>query len=880
MLLRLGLLLGLFLPVSVFCQTGATWKPLEQILENLSYAADIDVELVVVHRGQTVYEKTVGFRNEAKQKPIASASKWLAGATILRLVDEGLVGLDDPVSLYLPYFRDEKAVITIRQLLTHSSGLAGDYSCLSSSNMFMDDCAKQIADRPVPLQPGVSFHYGDVSLQVAARVAEVATGQTWEDVFQSSIAVPLGMTKTTYYPNGTVRNPHAAAGAYSTSEDYVQFLQMIRNHGLWKGKRVLSERAVSLMLADQTLGAQIRLSPYTAQESWKAGAGRNRYGLSNWIEGMEDGLPDGNSSQGSFGVSPYMDRERDYFFLLFVYDQKRVYPSYYYQIQSFLNSLYTPTATPRLRTLERKSATQEDGSAISSTLTWDQYVSAPCTASGSQCPVIVTLQPAESLSKDFLALTKLHEKAEREAAVLVFPRNPDVVQEGSQTATTEESEPASATSTSHQMQQVIAVVNAMGGAFSYDPERVYLLGYRDGADLAEQLACRQPELFAGVALVHPIQKTPMTTDPADDLLPCHSRDHISVLTYQNTEPVTPATANTNGAVVSRFTYWSEKNECQDTNAWQPYSPSTLTYRDATGCWPATTVREVTSTSSSTQWPADGTDISWTFLQGKYRTSLRNGRFVTTSAADYVRRVAAPESLVSLFGADFTEETTFGDTIPLPSLLDGLVLEVQDSRGLVRNGQFAMTSPYQVNLVMPEDLAEGPASLRLKRDGETTHEDWLMVRRLRPALFSADSSGSGLPAGETLYVRADGTRWTSLLATRRSVPAGSPAFKPVPIELWRTGTKIYLTLYGTGWRRRHEEQALEVRVGNKPATVVYAGVQGQYAGLDQINIRLDDLGLEAGDHLLQVRVGGVTSNSLSIRVRTARDEEPAASLSLR
>ena len=131
--------------------------------------------MLVVKDGEVLYEDYFGTYTADTIVGIASASKWFGAATVMALVDDGLIDLDDPVSKYLPAFSDEdKAEITIRQLLSHTSGLPEDCRCRWVGSMTLQDCCGEIAGLTMEAEPGVKFAYGGTSLQVAGGVAEVA----------------------------------------------------------------------------------------------------------------------------------------------------------------------------------------------------------------------------------------------------------------------------------------------------------------------------------------------------------------------------------------------------------------------------------------------------------------------------------------------------------------------------------------------------------------------------------------------------------------------------------------------------------------------------------------------------------------------------------
>lgn len=249
---------------------------------------------------RVIYEKAFGKYDTDTVVAIASASKWLASSTIMTLVDEGKLALDAPISKYLPKLTDKAATITLRQLLSHTSGLPGQNPCLRDNSITLEECVDQIFDGGLRVDPGSDFSYGGVSYQVAGRLAEIVSGKSWNSLFEERIKKPLNMKKTTY---GTRPNPQIAGGAVSTLQDYANLLQMHLNGGVFNGKRILSAQAVEEMQRDQTRGLPIALSPHKDQR---------RYGLGEWRDIVDaNGKAIQLSCQGAFGFSPWIDRQRN-----------------------------------------------------------------------------------------------------------------------------------------------------------------------------------------------------------------------------------------------------------------------------------------------------------------------------------------------------------------------------------------------------------------------------------------------------------------------------------------------------------------------------------------------------------------------------------------
>lgn len=260
--------------------------------------------------GKTVYAKGFGGYDGSTRQLIASCSKWLSAAILMSLVDEGKIKLTDSVGKFLPLFTTyHKGGITIAQLFSHTSGFPGsstqgyETNVLSTLSAAADGIAKNVA---LQYTPGSTFYYGGVSMQVAGRVCEVASGKDWKTLAAEKLFTPCGMTGTSF---GLTANPQIGGGATSTPDDYMRFLYMIMNKGVAaNGTRVLSEAAVTAMEQPQTSSATtIAYSPYPLSLLTTKGI----YGIGNWrdLTGPGDVLIE-NSSPGLFGSHPWINRDK------------------------------------------------------------------------------------------------------------------------------------------------------------------------------------------------------------------------------------------------------------------------------------------------------------------------------------------------------------------------------------------------------------------------------------------------------------------------------------------------------------------------------------------------------------------------------------------
>ncbi|UJP10523.1 beta-lactamase family protein [Microbacterium sp. KUDC0406] len=254
---------------------------------------------VMGHQGRVVSEHATGYallyadattklpesqRIAAKQDTIydmASVSKLFTSIVIMQLVEKGLVDLDATYGSYLPEFANGgKETITIRQMLTHTSGLV---SWLPLWSDYPDKASriKAVMDVPVKNPPGTVYEYSDLNLISLGVLAERLTGKSLDVLVAKGITGPLKMVDTGYNPDaskkpriaateyqvspargmvwGSVHDENAwslggvagHAGVFSTARDMAILAQTMLNGGAYGGKRILSERSVRAMITDE-----------------------------------------------------------------------------------------------------------------------------------------------------------------------------------------------------------------------------------------------------------------------------------------------------------------------------------------------------------------------------------------------------------------------------------------------------------------------------------------------------------------------------------------------------------------------------------------------------------------------------------------------------
>lgn len=264
---------------------------------------------LVAHKGKVVSLEAVGFQDlEAKtpMKPdslfqIASMTKPITAMGIAMLEEEGKLSIEDPVEKHLPEFRGQQIIqkkegatitlgkpsrpITIKDLLTHTSGLRGGFppgfgDLYSRRNRTLAEATIAISQWPLEFEPGTKWAYCNTGIDTLGRLIEVCSGTSYENFLDERLFRPLGMKDTFFYPtpeqktrvamlykkdkDGLARSdnflgdavngkfPLPAGGLFSTAPDLVKLYQMMLNRGTADGKRYLSEATVEKMTRNHT----------------------------------------------------------------------------------------------------------------------------------------------------------------------------------------------------------------------------------------------------------------------------------------------------------------------------------------------------------------------------------------------------------------------------------------------------------------------------------------------------------------------------------------------------------------------------------------------------------------------------------------------------
>jgi CubicO group peptidase (beta-lactamase class C family) len=294
--------------------------PVTQDIQQIISVYSLDgASVKLLREGNAVYYQHFGTYTSSTRVSIASASKWLSALALARLVEKGQMSWEDTIGQYIVNAPPDKKNIRLRQLFSHTAGMnAGEDDCLGNRFITLDNCANQILVKPLAYTPGTTFAYGGNSMQVAGRMAEIATGKTWDQLFIDEMVMPLGLQNTDFAAGSAqagyvrVNNARIAGGVRSTVDDYGIVLAMIQKEGLHLGVRFLNKATLDYMATDQAAGLVVASTPF--EESLG-------YGIGQWRETVDfNGVATRISSPGAFAATPWVDKRNRIAGFFFVKD--------------------------------------------------------------------------------------------------------------------------------------------------------------------------------------------------------------------------------------------------------------------------------------------------------------------------------------------------------------------------------------------------------------------------------------------------------------------------------------------------------------------------------------------------------------------------------
>lgn len=298
----------------------ASWDAVDQTAASaFATATDLPgMTLTVYDRNDNkVFEKNYGTFSADQRVSVASASKMVSGTLIFRLIDRGLLALDSTTGEVLGWTGANRD-ITLRHLLSFTSGLEPEATCILNRFTTLEACVNIIRDTAPKAAPGMQFEYGGTHLQVAARMAEVVTGKPWNTLFAEELRSPLGLPpEVNYYTTpwistttGTT-NPMIAGGLFISSNEYANLLAIPFHRGTYKGTTFASTTMFDLQAKEPYPGITIVNSPLA-----KMGL-PFRYGLTAWLECTTPATGcTVLSTPGAFGFTPWFDRQNGYYAIL------------------------------------------------------------------------------------------------------------------------------------------------------------------------------------------------------------------------------------------------------------------------------------------------------------------------------------------------------------------------------------------------------------------------------------------------------------------------------------------------------------------------------------------------------------------------------------
>lgn len=262
-------------------------------------------------KDRKVYEHMLGDFTGDTRVAVASASKLVAGLVLFDVIRRGQLGLDTTTGEVLGW-TGANAAITLRQLMSFTSGLPKEAACTLNPLTTLANCAETLANATLVAPPGTEFDYGSTHLLVAGAMAEQVTGQRWDDLFAQTLQTPLGLpSDVTYFtaPRQALGkiNPLIAGGLRASMNEYRHFLAVAFHKGSYGG----------LAIGTPALFDTQSRTPYPDAAIGSSPMPNARYGLTCWLECATPATGCQRvSSPGAFGFTPWLDRDAGYYAIL------------------------------------------------------------------------------------------------------------------------------------------------------------------------------------------------------------------------------------------------------------------------------------------------------------------------------------------------------------------------------------------------------------------------------------------------------------------------------------------------------------------------------------------------------------------------------------
>lgn len=248
-----------------------------------------------------------------------------------------------------------------------------------------------------------------------------------------------------------------------------------------------------------------------------------------------------------------------------------------------------------------------------------------------------------------------------------------------------------------------------------------------------------------------------------------------------------------------------------------------------------------------------------------RTALGTAEpgLANVSAASYLATGLTSESVTAAFGADLSSNVQVASTVPLPTSLGDTSVRVRDGAGTERLAPLFFVSPNQINYQMPPGTRVGAGTVTVVRGNQVVARETVQVSAAAPSLFSANANGLGVAAGVVLRTSSSGITQQFEPISRYDQSRGQ--FVSVPLSFGSPSEQVFLVVFGAGLRFRNAGSQLSVKVAGVDAQVLYAGAQGEFVGLDQVNILLPRSLAGRGEVDVVVTLNGKQSNAVKVNM---------------
>ena len=224
-------------------------------------------------------------------------------------------------------------------------------------------------------------------------------------------------------------------------------------------------------------------------------------------------------------------------------------------------------------------------------------------------------------------------------------------------------------------------------------------------------------------------------------------------------------------------------------------------------------------------------------------------------------VIAPGSIASAFGRQVGASTVQATSLPLPTTLGGMSINLTDSAHASGMASLFYVSPNQINFVVPDATKTGTATVKILGGPNSPESTTVQVAAVAPGLFTANGAGVGVAAAIAI-------RRIIATQTDDQVPVfhcDANGCSSMGIEMG-PDAMVFLELFGTGIKGRTSLANVTATIGGETVDVLFAGPQGQFPGLDQVNLSLPQGLHTRGETDVVLTVDGHVANTVRINLK--------------